>query len=41
MEVIKYVEVEKVVEKIIYKPIDEMPTIEESTAEKKKEKQSD
>ena len=38
---IKYIEVEKIVEKIIYKPIDEMPQIQEQTAEKNKEKQSD
>lgn len=39
--VIKYVKVEKIVEKIIYKPIDEMPLDREQTAEKSKEKQSD
>ena len=38
VEVIKYVKVEKIVEKIIYKPIDEMPIDREQTAEKIKEK---
>ena len=38
VEVIKYVKVEKIVEKIIYKPIDEMPFEREQTAGKMKEK---
>ena len=38
VEVIKYVKVEKIVEKIIYKPIDEMPLEREQTAEKVNEK---